>query len=134
MGCTSVAAPAGFGPSGLPAEVMLVAPSFTDDALVPLAVALHRNAACGLGQDRAAAIPAPPPLHCPGVWITLAVVGAHLRGMPLNVQLADRGGVFLREARTASCASTRRWRGRLAGAQDVTDHPGWRRYCEAMAG
>ncbi len=31
----------------------------------------------------------------------LAVAGAHLRGMPLNYQLTERGGHFLQEARTA---------------------------------
>lgn len=35
MGCAAIANPAGFGASGLPAGVMLVAPGFTDDALVP---------------------------------------------------------------------------------------------------
>ncbi|MTE00280.1 allophanate hydrolase [Paracoccus sp. YIM 132242] len=101
MGCAAIAVPAGFGASGLPAGVMLVAPPFTDDALVPLAAALHHEAACGLGRDRDAAIPAPPPPHLPEGWITLAVVGAHLRGMPLNGQLTEPGGVFLCEAKTA---------------------------------
>lgn len=35
--------------------------------------------------------------------ITLAVVGAHLRGMPLNSQLTQRNAAFLSETTTASC-------------------------------
>lgn len=35
--------------------------------------------------------------------ISVAVVGAHLRGMPLNHQLTDRGARFLEETRTAGC-------------------------------
>lgn len=101
MGCAAIAVPAGFGPSGLPAGVMLVAPGFTDDALEGFAAQMHVGAACGLGRDHSADIPAPAAPHVPKGWITFAVVGAHLRGMPLNPQLTTPGGVFLSEARTA---------------------------------
>jgi allophanate hydrolase len=33
----------------------------------------------------------------------IAVVGAHLRGQPLNYQLTDLGATFRRACRTASC-------------------------------
>ncbi|MDB5326696.1 MAG: Allophanate hydrolase [Phycisphaerales bacterium] len=33
----------------------------------------------------------------------IAVVGAHLSGLPLNSQLTERGGKLLREANTAAC-------------------------------
>jgi allophanate hydrolase len=33
----------------------------------------------------------------------IAVVGAHLSGLPLNVQLTERGGRLVRAARTANC-------------------------------
>ena len=35
--------------------------------------------------------------------ILLAVVGAHLRGQPLNAQLTDRGATFVEQTTTASC-------------------------------
>jgi allophanate hydrolase len=35
--------------------------------------------------------------------IELAVVGAHLRGQPLNRQLTDRGAIFVRSTRTRAC-------------------------------
>jgi hypothetical protein len=37
------------------------------------------------------------------VTVELAVVGAHLRGLPLHHQLADRGARFVRACRTAPC-------------------------------
>jgi allophanate hydrolase len=38
-----------------------------------------------------------------GAALGLAVVGAHLRGQPLNHQLTSRGAQFIRAARTADC-------------------------------
>lgn len=35
--------------------------------------------------------------------IPIAVVGAHLRGQPLNHQLTSRGAHFVKQARTAAC-------------------------------
>lgn len=35
--------------------------------------------------------------------VKLAVVGAHLSGMPLNYQLTDRGGVLVQKTQTADC-------------------------------
>lgn len=32
----------------------------------------------------------------------IAVCGAHMRGLPLNAQLTDRGAAFIRDARTAA--------------------------------
>ena len=46
-------------------------------------------------------VPPPPAPFVPEGWITLAVVGAHLTGMPLNPQLTAPGGVCLGEAATA---------------------------------
>jgi allophanate hydrolase len=39
----------------------------------------------------------------PAAYLPLAVVGAHLRGQPLNHQLVERGGRFVRAVRTAPC-------------------------------
>jgi allophanate hydrolase len=100
-GC-GVAIPAGFRSDGLPAGVTLVAPAFADDALAALADRLHRAAPFGMGRDRAAALPEGSTLSAPKHdLIPIAVVGAHLTGMPLNHQLVDGGGVLLRRCRTA---------------------------------
>lgn len=101
MGLAAIAVPGGFGPSGRPAGVTLVGPGFSDDALAPFAARMHAAAACGLGRDRGAPVPPPPAPFVPEGWITLAVVGAHLTGMPLNPQLTAPGGVCLGEAATA---------------------------------
>ncbi len=101
MGLAAIAVPGGFGPSGRPAGVTLVGPGFSDDALAPFAARMHAAAACGLGRDRGAPVPPPPAPFVPEGWIPLAVVGAHLTGMPLNPQLTGPGGVCLGEAATA---------------------------------
>lgn len=101
MGLAAIAIPAGFGPSGLPAGVTLIGPGFSDDALAPFAAALHHAAAAGLGHDRTAPVP---PANTPQIsdgWLPIAVVGAHLTGMPLNHQLTTPGGVKLAETTTA---------------------------------
>lgn len=73
----SLAVPAGFV-DGLPFGVMLTGPAFTDRRLAALASAFLAPT------------------------VDLLVVGAHLRGQPLNGQLVAAGGSFVREARTAS--------------------------------
>ncbi|WP_241649132.1 allophanate hydrolase [Paenirhodobacter populi] len=101
MGLAAIAVPGGFGASGLPAGVTLVGPGFSDDALAGFAAALHAAAACGLGADRAAPVPPAPLPDLPEGWLTLAVVGAHLTGMPLNHELTGPGGFLLARTRTA---------------------------------
>jgi len=102
MGLAGIAVPAGFGADGLPGGVTLAAPAFLDDALVPLAAALHHAANCGSGIDRAARVPAPDPVPASTDFLPLVVVGAHLEGMALNHELRARGARLLRACRTAS--------------------------------
>ncbi|MFN4128698.1 MAG: amidase family protein, partial [Paracoccaceae bacterium] len=101
MGLAAIAVPAGFGPSGLPAGVTLIGPAFSDDALVPFAGAMHAAAACGMGHDVAAPVPPAALPKVPADWLPIAVVGAHLTGMPLNHELTGPGGVKLAETTTA---------------------------------
>ena len=99
LGLAAIAVPAGFAGNGLPFGVTLVGPGFSDDALAPLADALHRAASCGMGRARVV----------PGALaeahlddrVDLAVVGAHLSGLPLNKELVALGGTFVREVTTA---------------------------------
>lgn len=65
------------------------------------AAVLHAAAACGLGGDRAAPVPPAPLPDLPEGWLTLAVVGAHLTGMPINHELTGPGGILLARTRTA---------------------------------
>jgi allophanate hydrolase len=74
-----MAVPAGFRPDGMPFGVTYIAPAFHDSTLMAFA---------GAQPD-------------PAGTMLIAVCGAHMRGLPLNHQLADRGAVFERAVRTA---------------------------------
>lgn len=98
----AVAVPAGMRPDGLPFGVSLIAPAFTDAALLLLADGLQRALDGHLGgsQRPLASAPAlPAPAVPPGCQL-MAVVGAHLTGQPLNWQLTQRGGRLVRTCRT----------------------------------
>ena len=105
LGLSAIAVPAGFDSRGLPFGVTLVGPAFADEALVPWADHLHRSAACGAGLARALDLPSCLPARSPSTGgqerIELAVVGAHLSGMPLNGELLDLGATLVGPARTA---------------------------------
>lgn len=101
LDCAAIAVPGGFGAvGGLPNGVTLIAPACTDDALAPFADAMQRAAATGMGIDRTAAIPGAPLVAHDGL-VQIAVVGAHLSGMPLNHELTGPGGRLVCACRTA---------------------------------
>jgi len=104
LDCAAVAVPAGFRRDGLPFGVTLVAPAFTDDALAAVADRLHRAGGWGPGADPDRPLPPGEPLAGEGATsgrLSIAVVGAHLAGQPLNGDLLARGGRLERSARTA---------------------------------
>jgi allophanate hydrolase len=94
--------PAGLRPDGLPFGVTLIGPAFSDHALAALGARLHAAGCATAGACRApvpaaAALPAGADANA----VRVAVVGAHLSGMPLNAQLTSRGARLVRAARTA---------------------------------
>ena len=97
----AIAVPSGFRGNGLPFGVTLIGPEGCDDGLAPPAARWHATAGTGTGPGRAAvgetAI-APPA----DGFLEIVVVGAHLTGEPLNHQLVDGGGRFVRATRTAA--------------------------------
>ncbi len=101
----ALALPAGFTPGGLPFGVCFVAPAGSDAALARWGHRWQAARALPLGgTDRAWTEPLPParePAVAPA--LTIAVVGAHLSGLPLNGQLLERGAL-LREAATTAPA------------------------------
>ncbi len=106
---SGVAVPAGFRPNGLPFGVTLLAPAFSDDALIQLAARMQASLGGELGgtgvmleslQVRSASQTASPNSPFASQRIELAVVGAHLSGLPLNHQLLDCGAQFVRTDRT----------------------------------
>jgi allophanate hydrolase len=84
----AVAVPAGVRGDGLPFGVQFVAPAFADEPLLDLAAAW-----CGEPID-APVVPAGSTL--------LAVVGAHMSGLPLNPELLALGARLHYRARTAA--------------------------------
>ena len=95
----AVTVPAGFRPDGLPFGVTLIGPAFSDRPLAALGARLHA-ASCQTAGARGAPVPRAAPGETAGT-VRLAVVGAHLTGMPLNHQLTERGARLLRTTRTA---------------------------------
>ncbi len=96
----AVAVPAGFRPDGLPFGVTVIAPAFADDDLARVADRLHRALEPSWGLARSPLPEAHPP-NGGAAGVRLAVVGAHLAGLPLNHQLTERGATLIARTRTA---------------------------------
>ena len=97
----ALALPAGFRPAnGLPFGITLVGPSFSDDALLALGARYHCVLGGKVGMTPANIAEQPLPRE-KSEGVLLAVVGAHLRGQPLNHQLTSRRARFVRRTRTA---------------------------------
>lgn len=96
-----IALPSGFRTNGLPFGVTLLAPAFQESALTTLAQRFHTAADTGTGQSRTAVQTTKVPPDDDG-RIALFVVGAHLRGMPLNKELVALEGIFESELRTTA--------------------------------
>ncbi|HHH9558919.1 TPA: allophanate hydrolase [Pseudomonas aeruginosa] len=97
---SALALPAGFRADGLPAGITLIAPAWHDFALASLGKRWQRALALPLGATGRALPPTPDSSLAPGC-VRLAVVGAHLTGMPLNFQLATRDAVLVEQTQTA---------------------------------
>lgn len=98
----ALAVPGRFRADGLPSGVTLIAPRGRDGVLAALGARLHAASAVTIGAS-AVPVPAPDPgapEAAPGE-IEVAVVGAHLSGLPLNRELIGHGARFLRRAETA---------------------------------
>jgi allophanate hydrolase len=99
---SALAVPAAIREDGLPSGITFVGPAWADGALAALGEAFHRDTGLTLGATKATQPPAAPPAAAPApATIQLAVVGAHLSGMPLNGQLVERGARLVRRTRTA---------------------------------
>jgi allophanate hydrolase len=101
---SALAVPAGFGTDGVPFGVTLMAPAGYDEALLALGRRFQQAAGLPLGATGLPLADArrQPPSIPPG-WVRVAVMGAHLGGLPLNHQLLERGAVLERTCRTAAC-------------------------------
>lgn len=99
----AVAVPAGFVPDGLPFGITLFADAFSERALLMLAACFEQSQALPLGATGHTFLSngTDTPLS-PG-YTTVAVCGAHMKGLPLSHQLTERGGFLLEATRTAAC-------------------------------
>lgn len=90
---SAVAVPAGFRDNATGFGVTLIGPAFADTALLDLA----------RRYEEIAPMPQAPPLDLAGrpETVKLAVVGAHLAGMPLHWQLTSREAKLVARTRTA---------------------------------
>lgn len=98
----AIAAPSAIRPDGLPFGITLIGPCACDWQLAELAQRYHQ--ATGLTQghtDRPLSAPQPVPGLLVAPRTRVAVVGAHLSGMPLNKQLVERGAIRVEETFTA---------------------------------
>jgi len=83
----AISVPAGQRGDGLPSSLTFIGKAGTDGYLASIARAVEGKAPTG-------------PLRAPHGKIELAVVGAHLTGLPLNKELVSLGGTYLRDVTT----------------------------------
>ncbi|MGB7974042.1 MAG: allophanate hydrolase [Roseiarcus sp.] len=87
----AIAVPSGFRGDGLPSSVTLIAPAGADGLIAGVAPAIHGRSASPSTQAGSRAT---------DDRIEIAVVGAHLSGLPLNRELVELGAAFSREVET----------------------------------
>jgi len=97
----AIAVPSSLRPDGLPFGITLVGPCASDLQLAELGQRYHHATGLTLG---ATGRPLPPPEPIAGLQrpdtVPVAVVGAHLSGLPLNGQLLERGATLRGAAQT----------------------------------
>lgn len=101
--CSALALPAVMRADELPFGITLIAPAWQDAALIKFGKIWQANADLNLGTTRRKAPTIISKNITPENYVRLAVVGAHLTGMPLNTQLIDRKAVFVENTFTANC-------------------------------
>ncbi len=102
---SALAVPAGFRDDGIPFGVTLIGRAFADGQLAAVGDMLHRALdGAKLGATQTALSGAAPVTARPVKkrTVQVAVVGAHLRGQPLNGQLTERAAVYRETCRTAA--------------------------------
>lgn len=104
LGWSALALPSSITASGLPFGVTFIGPANADAALAQWGLAWQAAAALHLGATHRSSAAEP---HVPALWpatqatLALAVVGAHLSGLPLNGQLLERGATLRQSTHTA---------------------------------
>jgi allophanate hydrolase len=98
-----LAVPATMRPDGVPSGITLLAPAGNDAALAAIGRVFHADTGLPLGATKRAQPPLADVSAAPGKdEIALAVVGAHLSGMPLNGELRALNARLLSETTTTA--------------------------------
>ncbi|MFJ3485733.1 allophanate hydrolase [Pseudomonas sp. NPDC090202] len=98
---SALALPAGLREDGLPAGITLIAPAWHDAALASFGKRWQAQLDLPLGAT-GRGLPTVQADRQPHNSVRVAVVGAHLTGMPLNFQLTSRDAVFVEQTLTAA--------------------------------
>jgi len=102
LGLCGLAMPAALRADGAPFGITLVAPGGRDAEVASIARLFHADTGLALGATGEPQPPLAPVSPAPGRdEVVLAVVGAHLSGMPLNGELKALGARFLQTTATA---------------------------------
>jgi allophanate hydrolase len=97
----AIAAPSDVRGDGLPSSVTLIGPSGADGLVAAVAAAIQsRSGAPMTATPRNAPTPRREIQPTVSERIEIAVVGAHLSGLPLNRELVELGGSFARDVET----------------------------------
>ena len=112
-----LALPASLRPDGIPFGVTVLAPGGSDALLASLGRVFHADTKLPLGATGESQPPLAPSSAAPAPGeIAIAVVGAHMSGMPLNGELKSLGARFLESAATAPALPAVRAQRQAAGA------------------
>jgi allophanate hydrolase len=97
-----LALPAAITEAGVPFGITLLAPGGADARLAEIGRIFHADTGLALGALKEAQSPLAPATNVPAEGETaVAVVGAHLSGLPLNGELRALGGRLLEAVKTA---------------------------------
>lgn len=99
---SAIAVPASIRADGLPFGITLIGPSGSELRLADLAQRFHQQTGLTLGATGLPLPAAKPIPRMPGSTVKVAVVGAHLAGLPLNSQLLERGARLVSTMKTAA--------------------------------
>jgi allophanate hydrolase len=91
----AIAVPSGVRGDGLPSSVTLIAPAGADGLIAGIAAAIQTRSDLSASPSLAIS-------PVPSDRIEIAVVGAHLSGLPLNRELVELGASFSREVETTA--------------------------------
>ncbi|HEY8100636.1 MAG TPA: allophanate hydrolase [Burkholderiaceae bacterium] len=98
----ALSVPTGFRPDKMPTGITLIAPALHDVILAKFGQQIQDFLKLPLGATGQAYPAASTPIQLKTTTLQVAVVGAHLSGMPLNYQLTERNAKLLSTTTTAA--------------------------------